>query len=390
MSIINEAYFGKTKGVLEIEKAISELRKKYKPSKDDKKNGWTEENLKPIVESKLFGKFLNAIRDEFGFKEVFGGIDPVSYMNAYTYPIREENYGLYSDRFESSGTGIRFKKELKAETLIVITAPLLFNRFLSNAELTAVLLHEVGHSFRQAVIPVETCIDILKDSVGMVVLNILTATKHTLSELLKRPAETILNLKAVIDSSPEVKARVKKRWPGIFERIWRAQSNYSPPSMYIDEKFADHFASMYGYGAELDSALIKIDYDIKNRPNSPISNSINIIAGAVELAMDLVFDCHPILGARLKSTVNILEDEINRNPHLPVSKKREIQKQLKDINLLAVQYQNLENSSNYSLAKKLYFKFVYNNLKDGDFVSRFLVGAYNLDLVDQKIQNAKK
>ena len=78
MGIINEAYFGKTKGVLEIEKAIAELRKKYKPSKDDKKNGWTEENLKPIVESKLFGKFLNAIRDEYlgrlkeaedGFKE---------------------------------------------------------------------------------------------------------------------------------------------------------------------------------------------------------------------------------------------------------------------------------------------------------------------------------
>ena len=42
------------------------------------------------------------------------------------------------------------------------------------------------------------------------------------------------------------------------------------------------------------------------------------------------------------------------------------------------------------MAKKMYFQFIYNNLKDGDVFSKFLVGAYNLELVDQKIRDATK
>ena len=57
---------------------------------------------------------------------------------------------------------------------------------------------------------------------------------------------------------------------------------------------------------------------------------------------------------------------------------------------MALQYQNLDKASNYSMAKKIYFQFIYNNLKDGDIFSKFLVSAYNLDLVDEKIRNAMK
>ena len=382
---LNEAYFGKTPDVLKMEEAIKGLRKKYSFKKGDK---ITNETLKPITEDKLFEKFCNAIRDGFGFLEVYGGFDPVEYMNAYTYPIREERYGYTGGRFETTATGVRFKKEIRAKAMIVATAPLFFTKKLTSAEITAIFLHEIGHSFKQTVIPIETCIDILRDSLNFVLFNFISVTKHTAAEVARHPIDALTNLSEVIRTSPEMKQRIKKRWPSIYERIWRASSNYSPSNMYIDEKFADHFAAMYGYGKELSSALVKIDYDIKNT-NFPPADMFLTFSGAVDLAMQLMFDCHPVLGARLKSTVNVLQREIDKNETLPPSEKKRLKKQIEEIDMMAVQYQNLDQVTNYSLAKKLYFKFVYNNLKDGDFVSRFLVKAYNLELVDKNIEDQR-
>ena len=146
---------------------------------------------------------------------------------------------------------------------------------------------------------------------------------------------------------------------------------------------------MYGYGTELSSSLVKIDYDVKNT-GFPPKDFFQSFLGCVDLTMDLMFDSHPVLAARLKSTINILEREIDKNNNLPKSEKDRIRKQIRDINVLALQYQNLDKTSDYSFAKTLYFRFVYNNLKDGDMVSKFLTRAYNLDLVDQKINDAKK
>lgn len=383
---INEAYFGKTKEVLDIEYAIRDIRKKYKFKKD----GYAEDNLKKVVDDKLFTNFTNAIRKAFGFKEVYGGFDTDQYMNCYTYPIREEKYGLMQDRFEVKGKSIKFKPELKAITMIVATAPLFFSEKITDGELTAIFLHEIGHSFKQAVIPVQTCLDILRDSLGSVIFNFLSATKHTIKELEKNPFDAVTNLAAVIKASPEAKARTRKRWPGLFEKMLRSFKNNSTGSMYVDEKFADQFAAMYGYGVELNSALIKMDYDRKDIKGDTPVNFLNSFAGLIDLSMDLMFDCHPFIGARLKSTVNVLQHEIDNNNTIPPEEKKRLKKQIDSINLLALQYQNLDKSSNYSTAKKMYFQFIYNNLKDGDLFSKFLIGAYNLDLVDEKIKKATK
>ena len=383
---INEAYFGKTKGVKKIEEAIKALRHKYK---FDPKKGMDNKKCKEIMDDKLFENFCDAIKDAFGFEKVYGGFDTENYLNAYTYPITEERYGLMYDRFETTEEGIRFKKELHAKSMIVATAPLFFNSKLTSAELTAIFLHEIGHSFKQAVIPVETCLDLLKDGLNFVIFNFLSITRHTAQEMLRSPLETITNLIAVIKASPEAKERIRKRWPSLFEKLWRFQANISPSTRYIDEKFADHFATMYGYGTELSSSLVKIDYDIKNT-GFPPKDFFQSFLGCIDLTMDLMFDSHPVLAARLKSTINILEREIDKNNNLPKSEKDRIRKQIRDINVLALQYQNLDKTSDYSFAKTLYFRFVYNNLKDGDMVSKFLTRAYNLDLVDQKINDAKK
>lgn len=383
---IDEAYFGKTKEILDIEYAIRDIRNKFKFKKD----GYTEENLKKVLDSKLYEKFTTAIKKAFGFKEVYGGFDTDQYMNCYTYPIREEKYGLMQDRFEVKGKSIKFKPELKAVTMIVATAPLFFTDKLTNAELTAIFLHEIGHSFKQAVIPVETCLDVLRDSLGSVIFNFLSATKHTMKELEKNPFDAITNLGAIIKASPEAKERTRKRWPSLFEKVLRGFKNTSSGSVYIDEKFADQFAAMFGYGVELNSALVKIDYDRKDIKGAPVLNFLNTFAGLIDLSLDLMLDCHPFIGARLKSTVNVLQREIDKNSTLPDSEKKRLKKQIDSINLLALQYQNLDKSSNYSMAKKMYFQFIYNNLKDGDVFSKFLVGAYNLELVDQKIRDATK
>lgn len=165
---VQERYYGVSKDILKIEKAIGEYRKKYLPETLD------DIFIKPKIlkgcftDPKLFN-IANSIKDAFGFKAVSLKIEPAKQANAFTIPLF---CNAVKDAIDYSAGHPRFKKEVEMSCVITICTPLIFNPDMTDAEVTALLLHEIGHNFQY---------DILKDTVKTKMsFNILIVTKYML------------------------------------------------------------------------------------------------------------------------------------------------------------------------------------------------------------------
>ena len=120
--------------------------------------------------------------------------------------------------------------------------------------------------------------------------------------------------------------------PGI--RLIKLQNptiSYLMPVLFLDENIADNFATMYGFGPELNTALAKIDMYLtpikKIEYETPV---IGWLAAILDVASEFVmqlFDEHPTVPSRRKEQYNYLLRELDKadaNPRL----KREIEDEI--------------------------------------------------------------
>lgn len=138
---ITEVYFGKNKNLLEIEKCIGEIRKDM--TRITIGNTYKNDNLIRIN---------RLIEEEFGFKNVAVMIDTNHYYNAYTFPVSNAlDTGKEWDKFIiKNNNGYKWKKEAEYSTIIVLFTGMLGDKRFTDGEITAILLHEIGHSFSNA------------------------------------------------------------------------------------------------------------------------------------------------------------------------------------------------------------------------------------------------
>lgn len=377
---INEAYFGKTPEVMEIQDIVTKLRKKYT----------TEDEAKKIIKDPLILDFESKVQDTFGFKKVYFGFDKADVFNCYTLPIRQSKYGDLSQKYTVTKTGIRYNKEVEAETLIVATKKLFFCDKLTDEEVMSTMLHEIGHNFTDAVVPITLPLEVAKSSLKTYITTFLSATKRQIEDMVPKTIDALDTVSNMISRVPGFGERIAKKNEIVAKEYLYSVLSSTSKRRYIDEKFADQFTAMYGYGPALSSVLVKIDYNRKNIKDAPLTNFIDSFYGLVDLSMDIMFGGYPMLSARLKSSVSLLEHEIEKNDSIPPELKKELEDQIKDIDLLAMQYSRIDKNSNYSVAKKTYFSYMYNCLKDGDFFSKFIYNTYNLDKIDKNLDSNKK
>lgn len=379
---IDEAYFGKTPDVQKLQDTVDTIRKKYMDKYHD--------DPKTILKDKLFDQFIDDMKKTFGFKELYFGFDTANVFNCYTIPIRESTYGDLSDKYEVTKNGIKYKKDVQVETLIVCTKRLFFSKDLTSGEVMATIMHEVGHNFTDAVVPITLPLDTLKQSLKTFIVNFLSCTKRAIENLVPATISSLKAISTMLSTDNDLVEYINKNNQSTRQYLAGIITNTNK-RRYIDEKFADQFATMYGYGPELSSVLKKIEYSRNNRKDSSLSNLIDAIYGLVDLSTDVMFRYdYPMLAARLKSSVVILERELEKDETMPPELKKELEEQISDINMLAMQYSNIDNNSNYSIAKKKYFEFMYKNLENGDLFSKLVAKSYNLDKVDQALELNKK
>lgn len=363
--IIQEVYFGESKGLKIVQDQLSVLRNKYVgQSKFFNKINTDQELL----------KFNRTIEDFFGFKAFSLIVEPELMYNAYTYPLSSKlDVGTGKKYLESSSSGFRFKKEAQYSCIVFIHSSLITDENFTDREVLAIILHELGHNFSGALTPMGTAFGGI-----MKVANALLLVYNTILAVLLPFGSNARNLagsfNGLQDLTIKISNRIKKEHPELNDTFYSIKGFFkainsgitelliffsamitivnpfgtiinfienkikniikNPSSIvitlfgYNEEKVSDEFATMYGYGADLSSALDKFgslgggSVVLGTLNDTPI---IGHLYGLFRLPIQIVgtiFDPHPETSSRINAQLVMLEKELRKQDIDPKIKKQ--------------------------------------------------------------------
>ena len=355
MFYFNEAYFGKTKNLLEIENLIQDLRDKYGTGRDVStlNIGFGEVESDP-----LWKKIQNLFCDEFGFTSCYMTMTRTVSPNAWTYPISFEtskaNTALSDVVIKKNGVGIKYSKKVIAHFYVCVSSAILFDDRYTPGECLAVILHEVGHNFQHLTYnnlgPIQNGLFnfyfILCLLSGIIRFDLLAVTdtgfRTSILNFVKRFRSTFPTLKEAMDFGVNLLENIISILPLSNVNAILAITNYlrnggNPVDLvagYADEHAADRFVSYYGYGAELTSALGKIEVNpigserIINQ--IPLLGSLYSFEKVIFLAIVKLFDPHPQFTARYNAVRSELEYNLEKS-NIDRSAKKAIQDQIEKV-----------------------------------------------------------
>lgn len=353
---VNEVYFGKTKELLEIEQQLDVFRNKYMEK--------YVLNMKVNSDMDLL-KFDRMMEDYFGFGCFTLHIHNMQEANAFTMPIDYRyDYKNPRDNIIADKNGFKFKKEFDYACILGIYSGVIFNPEFSTQEIMALILHEVGHNFNSAINrPNGAMLNIY--TTCLYALNLLTSVlltpalinihintnKHriALDRMGKNMREQNYFPIIIYDAMKQILMIAYAGVKGIsnITRIFTmgVQCVYdiltkviniplkilsNPLSVilkpfgvkvgYRSEESADNFATMYGYGGELSSALQKLEGTegessskiMKAFNKLPVISSLMHLVEAPALILLSIFDSHPNTVIRVKDQIALLEAELNK------------------------------------------------------------------------------
>lgn len=389
---VNEVYFGKTKSIQEIENALDHFRNKYMGKYNPYKV-----NVDPeiIAINRMF-------ENQFGFGTFAFQIVPDPQYNAYTCPISYRfdvnTYGIGGkENLLADKNTFKFNKDMDYACIVNVTTGLLFNPNFTTEEVMACILHEIGHNFYFALNKKNAIlVNIYKvlifaelASKGWI-LDLLSLTNtfesldNKLTEITKKNricqevigaidyiGGIINTLKAAAYSLMQIFSfNLIYIFGGAIKNIAKKALNPITyiilPINYRDERNADNFATMYGYGQALSSCLAKFDEAGNKASNIVntietvpyISTLYNMIPQPIVILFT-AFNEHPEGITRAKDQLNMLEAELKRADIDPKMKKC-IQS---DINTINKQIANCTDISkgfkDPDLARHLYNRLLY-------------------------------
>lgn len=354
---LHEVYFEKTDTLKKMEELIGRIRQGYSRFKD---NSATKDVL----------EFNRLMESQFGMEVFSLLIETSNVVNAYTIPIATRFDMLYVEDFASlvvldKKKGYRFTKDSGLCIIAVVYGGLLTNPNLTNAEILAVILHEVGHNFADAIsndIRIYnanimkqyldlTVIDVLlryglKAAVGFSTFKKINNNDYMVEKEKNKKSEPVAaaivgGINKIRDTKDSIRSFLFRLTGGINFRLQKLGLSYnaleknSIPKQ--NEIIADKFATINGYGPELQSALAKMT--LTPSKQEKFVEKIPFIGALINLsyaqAYDDVykFDEHPQLMQRINSSLTALEFELKKKDLDPKLKKV-IQKQIDEIKQL--------------------------------------------------------
>lgn len=276
---LNEAYFGKSKELELIEKSFD----KAIQSKDK-------------VDAASLGMVAKQLQKKFGFDNVSIGIDKTPGLNAYTY----------IDIADIKKMKIKTSEGYKALpgntcSILVVFSPAMLTGVLSGKELTAITLHEIGHQFASKRILNSSSLRYMASYIRGLseldkIIRIASQETNSIADMFmmirrvisKLTEDAVFAIKYVINTLILLKDILKT--PTLKDtynligdstksnRIMNYIKNFDkvkkPIKVHdLEEEMADSFATIYGYGPELASALTKIEASDIDDEFDPYDNS---------------------------------------------------------------------------------------------------------------------
>lgn len=276
---VNETYFGKSKELEIIEKSFD----KAIQSKDK-------------IDASSLGVVAKQLQKKFGFDNVSLGIDKSPGLNAYTY----------IDIADIKKMKIKTSEGYKALpgntcSILVVFSPAMLSGVLSGKELTAITLHEIGHQFASKRILNSSSLRYMASYIRGLseldkIIRIASQETNSIADMFmmirrvisKLTEDAVFAIKYVINTLILLKDILKT--PTLkdtynligdstkFSRIMNYINNFDkvkkPIKVHdLEEEMADSFATIYGYGPELASALTKIEASDIDEEFDPYDNS---------------------------------------------------------------------------------------------------------------------
>ena len=414
---INEAYFGKSPKLVEIERNIKAIRSKFGTSSNYLIGGAGIGGA--VEQSAEWKKIRTLIEEQFGFYSVSLVLLRNAQLNACTYPITWTWDGSVESHkyLIVKKDGMRYTKEAKFCTLICITEGLLFSPEFTEGEIVGILLHEIGHNFDATVykhvgsfvffellLQLMNSIQLMDPVTFLATITAATGVRKSISTGLNSIMDT--QIWAIYDTvkwvmsipvsiltkllAPLLKmftygsAAVVGVWSTIFS------GGLSPFIMlatgYSSENFADKFAGMHGYGYEQISALKKIETDTLG--TEFIVEKIPLIGhvyglyfvGAGMLAG--LAEPHPVFSARVKSIVGVISSDLKDN-RIDKKTRDMIKKDLDKINKSLDDYSKQDVGYGKAVLR-VYYDFLYKMYDKGDFRATIMADSLDDDNVINK------
>jgi Zn-dependent protease with chaperone function len=363
-SLLQETYYGKNSELLKVEALMKTIKDRFGRSFSSSINRVPE-----------FKEVADIIKNLFNFETCLMYVVPETRQtNAFTLPIQfsVRNQIPPKDfyKLESTKNGIRFANSKNKRLFICLTNEMIYQA--TPEELTAIILHEVGHNFfliekhesflrvRQAAErAVEALLKFLltasdPSSAGDDTLDYFKAFIQTLTALFL-PSGVAKFILGTLNSFPviyEVKAvfnyitRIIDEIIGFIHGVlgFPIHLLYFPIYMltgiirhmsttlfldnYMNEKFADNFAESYGYGVQIATFFSR---DLGRMQSYYNSNPITSWMYVYKIAVDHFAGPHPNNLKRVRQAKEKLEYELQNNSTLSPAQIKEI---TRDIDLV--------------------------------------------------------
>lgn len=363
---VNEAYFGKTKEIQNIENQLDIFRNKYM--------GRYILNMKVNTDPELI-KLNRMFEDYFGFGCFMIDIINEPITNAFTVPV-DYRYDVVRDGSDLliDKKGYKFKREKDYSTIVTVYSGAIFNPEFTTGEIMALILHEIGHNFAAAInghhgvmtnIYVSTvysinCIALisgnifaLKELIGNEmefvrwINNIKKKLLQSNSTLLIIPG-TFRLIKSIINTANIAVSDIDriltggigilykliittmiKLYNGVKNPIGFAINTFSLPIRYGDERIADNFPTMYGYGQDNISLQDKLNTSgadsasviMKKFNKIPVLSTLVHMTELPPMLIFTLFDEHPEGIGRCKDQLDLLKHEVQKEDLDPKMKK---------------------------------------------------------------------
>ncbi len=426
--VLDEAYFGKSKELMEIEKLLDQYRKKYI-------GRYTLIGAAANTD-KLLVKINRLFEKQFGFGDFAILVIDTADMNAFTFSIDNRYDTNVNKNKLANDKTFKFNKDCDYAVITCIFAGLIFNKDFTTEEILAILLHEIGHNFYAALTTTNTVFSACQKAVNFAgIVNDLYKIFKSDEEELQKAVNAAANLTVHIIGAPTylnfvmkpmVKAikhasehktentitafhclscfylgimiyKLYKKimfWintifapirtlaaiiESVMKKFWRQVSDpihiLNMPNGFRNERTADNFATMYGYGPSLASGLDKLymgGHSADGIDDLPaIVPFVSCLFDALMLPMRLIsnaIDPHPLEIQRATDQIRMLEEEMNKSNLDPKMKKR-IQKDIDKMKKSVADSMDTSRSitTDPDFVKHLVNRIMYNTVEAKSF-----------------------
>lgn len=361
MAILNEVYIGRLPEIDQMVTDIHNIREEYR----------AKGNISILKTTKVFEKH---VEEMWGFKAFLFDIYISSVPNAYTMCAGACIDCHIETAIECTSKGYRFSKQSNISAITKIATSLLADNDLSDEEILAIILHEVGHSFAERANQVNVTMEAARKSYLLIqIFNIFVSIILLNPVALKQTIDNIFKSFSTINTICTKIDKIMKSIPGLRHLSMAAKSldvyieekidnwltmmerkNYNNDTLKAAEKqkkkaeqkveknkldnntafarslerLSDDFANMYGFSAQLATALIKMGspYKYGALSESKVTDLQKKIDSAV---MDLyaAVDAHPGNCDRVLAMIDALEQDyksLKVDPKIKEQMKKDI------------------------------------------------------------------